>query len=75
MGQGVAPAATILLAKWGFEALKLMRIEILVATGNARSLRVAEKVGAKREGILRNRITIRDEVHDGVMHSLIPGDI
>jgi RimJ/RimL family protein N-acetyltransferase len=75
MGQGVAPAATILLAKWGFEALKLMRIEILVATGNQRSLRVAEKVGAKREGILRNRITIRDKVHDGVMHSLIPGDI
>lgn len=74
-GQGVAASATLLLAKWGFETLKLTRIEILVATGNARSLRVAEKVGAKREGILRNRLTIRDKVHDGVMHSLIPGDI
>ena len=74
-GRGVAPAATLLLAKWGFEALKLVRIEILVAVSNARSLRVAEKVGAKREGILRNRITIRDKAHDAVMHSLIPGDI
>ena len=74
-GQGVAPAATLLLARWGFEVLKLNRIEILVAIENQRSLRVAEKAGAKREGVLRNRITIRDKVHDAVMHSLIPGDM
>jgi len=74
-GRGVAPAATLLLAKWGFEVLKLNRIEISVATGNARSLRVAEKVGAKREGVLRNRIVIGDKAHDAVMHSLIPGEV
>ncbi|MGD1119630.1 MAG: GNAT family protein [Dehalococcoidales bacterium] len=74
-GRGVAPAAALLLAKWGFTALKLTRIEILVAAGNQRSLRVAEKVGAKREGILRNRIVIRDTAHDAVMHSLVPGDL
>ena len=73
-GQGVAVAATLLLAKWGFKALKLTRIEILVATGNERSLRVAEKVGAKREGILRNRLIMRDRPHDAVMHSLVPGE-
>ena len=74
-GQGVATAATLLLAKWGFEALNLTRIEILVETGNERSLRVAEKTGAKREGILRNRLVNRDKAHDAVMHSLVPGDI
>jgi ribosomal-protein-serine acetyltransferase len=74
-GQGIATVATSLLAKWGFEALKLTRIEILVATGNERSLRVAEKAGAKREGTLRNRLKIDDKMHDAVMHSLIPGDI
>jgi RimJ/RimL family protein N-acetyltransferase len=74
-GRGVAAAATLLLAKWGFEALKLTRIEILVATGNERSLRVAEKAGARREGVLRNRIVIRDKPYDAIMHSLIPGDI
>jgi ribosomal-protein-serine acetyltransferase len=73
--RGVATAATLLLAKWGFEALKLTRIEILVAVDNERSLRVAAKVGATREGILRNRLVIRDKAHDAVMHSLIPGDI
>jgi ribosomal-protein-serine acetyltransferase len=74
-GKGIAVAATRLLAKWGFEVLKLKRIEIYVAVGNQRSLRVAEKVGAKREGILRSRINIRDKMHDAVMHSLIPGEV
>ncbi len=74
-GQGVATTATLLLARWGFKELSLNRIEILVATANKRSLRVAEKVGAQREGILRNRIIVRDRVHDGVMYALIPGDI
>ena len=75
MGQGVAPSATLLLAKWGFEVLNLKRIEIVIAVGNERSLRVAEKVGAQREGVLRSRINIRDLIHDAVMHSLVPGDI
>jgi RimJ/RimL family protein N-acetyltransferase len=74
-GRGIAPAAALLLAKWGFKVLKLKRIEILVAVNNARSLRVAEKVEAKREGILRNRLAVRDKVHNAVMHSLIPGEV
>ena len=74
-GEGIATAATILLARWGFQTLKLRRIEILVATGNQRSQRVAEKAGAHREGILRNRLHLHDEYHDVVMYSLIPGDI
>jgi ribosomal-protein-serine acetyltransferase len=73
--QGIAPAATILLAKWGFKELGLNRIEILVATGNERSLRVAKKVGAHREGVMRRRIVVRGKVHDAVMFSLIPGEL
>ena len=74
-GQGIAPAAARLLAKWGFEQLGLKRIEILVAVENARSLKAAEKAGAKKEGILRNRLDIHGNMHDGVMHSLIPGEV
>jgi RimJ/RimL family protein N-acetyltransferase len=73
-GHGAAPAAARLLAGWGFSELKLNRIEIVVATDNQRSLRVAEKVGARREGIQRNRLIVRDKPHDGMMHSLIPPD-
>ncbi len=45
-----------------------------MAVGNRPSLRVAEKVGAKREGTLRNRILVRDRTYDAVMHSLVPED-
>jgi len=75
IGEGFAPAATLLLARWALEELALRRVEILVAVGNSRSLRVAEKVGATREGILRNRLVLCDETHDAVMHSLIPADL
>jgi ribosomal-protein-serine acetyltransferase len=75
MGQGIAPAATVLLARWGFQELRLRRIEIIVATGNVRSQRVAEKAGAQREGVLRQRIKINDRMHDAAMYSLVPGDI
>jgi ribosomal-protein-serine acetyltransferase len=73
-GQGTAAAAARLLAEWGFRALGLKRIEIVVATGNTRSQRAAEKAGASREGILRNRIQVRDKTWDAVMFSLIPAD-
>ena len=72
---GVATAATLLLAKWGFKVAGLRRIEILVAVGNQRSQRVAEKAGAHREGVLRNRLYMYEKYHDAVMYSLIPGDI
>jgi len=73
-GQGFAGQAARLVARFGFEQLNLIRAEIVVATGNTASLRVAEKAGAKREGILRNRMVIREMVYDAVMHSLIPQD-
>jgi ribosomal-protein-serine acetyltransferase len=74
-GRGVATAATGLLARFGFEQLGLQRIEIIAATGNIASQRVAEKVGAQREGVLRNGIRYRGENIDAVCFSLIPGDL
>jgi RimJ/RimL family protein N-acetyltransferase len=72
---GIASSAAILLAKFGFEKLHFNRIEIVAATGNKASQRVAEKTGATREGILRNLISVHGKIHDGVMFSLTPGDI
>ena len=74
-GKGVASAASLLVARFGFEELGLNRIEIVVATSNVASQRVAEKLGATREGILRHRITVRDKVYNAVMFSLIPDDL
>ena len=73
--QGVATSALGLLARFGFDELQLNRIEIVVATENKASQRVAEKTGATLEGVLRKRIVVRDNVYDAVMYSLIPEDI
>src|SRR5688572_16353640 len=70
-GRGLATAAARLAAEFGFEELLLDRIEILAALGNNRSQRVAEKLGANKEGILRNRLIIHGETHDAVVFSLI----
>jgi RimJ/RimL family protein N-acetyltransferase len=74
-GQGIASRVVPMLARFGFLELKLTRIEIVVGTDNAASLRVAQKAGARREGVLRNRILIGEVLQEAVMHSLIPGDL
>jgi ribosomal-protein-serine acetyltransferase len=73
-GRGFAPRATRLLARFALEQLGMIRVEIVVAVGNVRSLRAAEKAGAWREGILRNRSPVGEQIYDAVMHSLIPTD-
>ncbi len=74
-GRGVASSATILCARFGFEQLNFERIEIMASVGNLASLRVAEKVGAVREGVLRRRLWLSDGPHDAVLFSLIPQDL
>lgn len=72
-GQGVVPAATRLLADWAFQNTDLNRLEIVVATDNARSLRVAEKAGAVREGVAWSRLLVHGVVQDAVIFSLTRG--
>ena len=74
-GRGVATAATRLAARFGFEQLGLHRIEIVAAVENLASQRVAEKAGAKREGILRKRLLINGTPHDAVLFSLVREDL
>ena len=62
---------TRLLAEFGFEALGLIRLELVIEPQNTASQRVAEKAGAKREGLLRNRLTINGKSRDAWMYSFI----
>jgi RimJ/RimL family protein N-acetyltransferase len=75
MGQGVATAAARMVARFGLETLCMQRLEIVAAVDNSVSQRVAEKLGAMREGRLRNRLRIRDIPHDAFVYSLIPSDL
>lgn len=74
-GRGVATQAARLVARFGFAQLGLHRIEILAAVDNLASQRVAEKVGALREGVLRKRLLINGESQDAVLFSLLPEDV
>jgi RimJ/RimL family protein N-acetyltransferase len=74
-GRGVATGATRLAARFGFEQLGLHRIEIVAAVDNVASQRVAEKAGAKREGILRKRLLINGTPHDAILFSLVREDL
>jgi ribosomal-protein-serine acetyltransferase len=73
-GLGIAGRAARLSARFALETLGLVRVEVVVALGNQASLRVAEKIGVHREGVLRNRIIVRESVHDAVMFSFVPQD-
>ena len=74
-GRGIATDATSLVARFGFEQLGLHRIELVAAVPNIASQRVAEKVGAVREGVLRKRLLIRGESQDAVLFSLVREDL
>jgi RimJ/RimL family protein N-acetyltransferase len=73
-GQGIAGRAARLTARFAFEHLGLIRVEIVIAVGNQASLRVAEKIGAHDEGVLLNRIVVGKSIHDAHMYSLVPSD-
>jgi ribosomal-protein-serine acetyltransferase len=73
-GQGIAGRAATLTARFAIEQLGLIRVEIVIAVGNQASVRVAQKIGAHDEGILRNRIVVGKSIYDAHMYSLIPSD-
>jgi RimJ/RimL family protein N-acetyltransferase len=72
---GLCPRAVALLAGFGFDALNLQRLEILAATENRPSRRVAEKLGAQFEGIARQRLRVHDRPSDAAVYALIPSDL
>lgn len=71
---GVATSATRMAARFSFESLGLNRVELLVPIANVPSQRVAEKAGAKREGLLRKRLKLNGTAHDAFVYSLVPED-
>jgi RimJ/RimL family protein N-acetyltransferase len=70
-GRGVATEAVRRIVEWSFANTPLVRLEVVVSVENAPSLRVAEKAGAIREGVLRSRILLHGRMHDAVMFAFI----
>lgn len=72
---GLCPRAVAPLVEFGFDVLGLQRLEILAATENRSSRRVAEKLGAQFEGIARQRLQVHDRPCDAAVYALIPDDL
>lgn len=70
-GRGYGTEATRLMLDHGFGMLNLHRIELDVYSINERAIHVYEKVGFKREGVLRDAHYYNHDYYDVVMMSIL----
>ncbi|MFD2445492.1 GNAT family N-acetyltransferase [Bacillus sp. CGMCC 1.16607] len=70
-GQGVMSRLLPIVIKYGFNTMKLNRIEALFHPDNIGSRRVLEKAGFKFEGILEEYVLIKGSFLDTVIMSLL----
>jgi len=70
-GNGFATEAARLVARFGFDDLDLARVEVEVSVDNMASLRVAEKLGCAREGVLHQRLILPAGPTDTLMFALL----
>ena len=75
-GRGVTTRALRLLSLHGFEERGLQRLELITDPDNHASQRVAEKVGYRREGVMRSHLDHADgRRRDSILFSLLPGEL
>ncbi|MFB6454114.1 GNAT family N-acetyltransferase [Chitinophaga sp. Hz27] len=70
-GRGYATEAMQAMLGFGFDELKLHRIECGCSIHNTASYKVMEKVGMKREGIKRSVLPLADGWHDAYIYAIL----
>ena len=65
--RGFATRAVKIVEKIAFKELNLARIELPVITMSKADIRVAEKCGYHKEGLLKNRITLKNRYADAFL--------
>jgi RimJ/RimL family protein N-acetyltransferase len=70
-GRGYAQDALRLVLDFAFMTLGVERVEADVDPRNDRSCRLVERLGFVREGLLRSRWRVGDEVTDSAMYGLL----
>ena len=61
-----------LLLKYAFETLGCVRVQFKADARNERSIRAIERIGATREGVLRNHYVLQDgKLRDSVYFSIV----
>lgn len=70
-GRGYMTAALPVLLEFAFERLGLHRVFADADPRNARSIRLLERLGFRREGVLREHYWVQGEPQDGVVYGLL----
>jgi RimJ/RimL family protein N-acetyltransferase len=73
-GQGHVTCGVRLITAWGFRSLGLQRIDLMAATENPASQRVAERCGFTREAVLRSYLQGKEGRQDMVAFGLLARD-
>lgn len=73
-GSGANAEAKRLLLDFAFDRLRLHRVEARIAVDNARSRRAFERLGAKREGVLKESFFKDGKYHDQHLYVLLEQD-
>jgi len=64
-----------LLLRYAFETLGTIRVQFKADVRNKRSWRAIERIGAKREGILRNHFILQDGIiRDSVFYGIVESE-
>ena len=70
-GKGYGTEATRLVVRYAFEELHLNRVQLHVYAYNLRGIRVYEKVGFRREGVLRQAHVYDNRFWDTVVMAML----
>lgn len=70
-GKGYATDVARTMVDFGFQKLGLHRISAAIAPDNTTSIKVVEKLGFSREGILRDHVFSNGAWRDSVLYSIL----
>jgi [ribosomal protein S5]-alanine N-acetyltransferase len=73
--RGYVTAALAAISRWGFSLDGIHRIELYAEPWNEGSWRAAERVGYRREGLLRSWQRVGHQRRDMYVYSLLPHDL
>lgn len=73
-GRGYAIEAVSRVVALGFGHFGLHRISAVCDPDNAGSIRVLERLGMRREGVLRENLLIRGKRHDSLLYAMLASD-
>ena len=72
--QGIATEAVVAMLDHCFGELGLHRVQAFIEPENAASRALAEKLGFRREGLLRDSLRARGSWHDEMIYGLLSAD-